>query len=375
MHHRIFLAGFFAALLSVLGTVAGINFVVDPFHYYRGVNFVNHVFFPRFQRFQNVGLARSFRYDTVIIGTSVTENFLPSDVERVWGGRVIKLSISGSTAHEQYLILQQAIASGQVKRVFWGLDGESFYGGGPQWVRDDQGPFPYFMYRPSPLFNIEYPLSLSTLNLSMRVLRGRGETDLDALDTWYRRFQFGPAVVLANWSGNCSLFRRKYRPGQFPLSRHMIDGMRELVRQNLTAVVDANPRIEFYLFFPPLTQLIYIPADSGLLSYALPFRRVVAGELADKANVHLFDFQVAPSLTRDLRHYKDMMHYDLATSEYLIKAMQERRWRVDDRQVLADNGWLIDEINSYDLCAGDGPLAQGQPSKAVPEPPMASGRE
>jgi hypothetical protein len=375
LHHRIFLAGFFAALLSVLGAVAGINFVVDPFHYYRGMNVINHVLFPGFQRLQNVGLARSFHYDTVIVGTSVTENFLPSDVERVWGGRVMKLSISGSTAHEQYLILQQAIASGQVKRVFWGLDVESFYGGGPRWVRDDQGPFPYFMYRPSPLFNIEYPLSLSTLNLSTRVLKGWGETDLDTLDTWYRRFQFGPAVVLANRSGNCGLFRRKYRPDQSSLPRHMIEDMGESVRQNLTAVVDANPWIEFYLFFPPLTQLIYIPADSGLLSNSLPFRRVVAGELAEKPNVQLFDFQVAPGLTRDLRHYKDMMHYDLATSEYLIKAMHERRGLVNDQQVLADNGWLIDEVNSYDLCGGGGPLAQGQPSKAVPEPPVASGRE
>ena len=353
----LFLAGFFGAALALLGSVAAVNYVVDPFHYYRGLNPINRVFFPGFERYQNVGLARSFRYDTVILGSSVTENFLPSDVERVWGGRAMKLSISGSTAHEQYLILRQAIRTGQVRRVLWGLDADAFYGG-VQRVRDDQAPFPYFMYRDPPIFNVEYPLSLWTLNLSLRVLKGWGERDLDALDTWYKRFRYGAAVVLKDWSGNCAQFAQKYRTGETGLPRSEIGEMHESVRRNLLSLVRANPQIAFDLFFPPMSLLIYVPAASGLLNYSLPLRLFLAREAATAENVRLFDFQTVPALTDDLGRYKDMLHFDLATSRILIAAMHDGTWQVTPQRLAANNVRLIDEVNGYDLCRGNGPLAQ-----------------
>jgi hypothetical protein len=353
---RGFLATFFAGLALVIAATASVNFVVDPLHYYRGVNAINHVFFSGYQRYQNVGLARSFHYDTVVIGPSVTENFLPSYIERTWGGRAMKLSISGSTSYEQLLILQQAIATGQVARVLWGLHIPAFYGG-PRRV-DEQAPFPYFMYRGSALFNLEYPLSLSTLRLAVRVLRGLGETDLDSVDTWYHLFQFGERAVLASWSGSCELFKHKYQPDRQALPEAAIAEMQEAVRKNLAATVRANRRITFNLFLPPLALLAYVPADTGLLTYALPFRRYIAQEVAGDPNVRLFDFQTMPALNDDLGRYKDPSHFDLDTSEYLIDAMRDGIGRVDRRQLMANDARLIDEVNSYDLCRVRRPLAQ-----------------
>lgn len=359
LSHRRFFLGFFGALTLALGLVGSFNYIVDPFHYYHGLTAINHVFFPGFQRYQNVGLARSFKYDTVVIGTSVTENFLPSEIDRSWGGRAIKLSISGSTSYEQYLILRQAIATGQVRRVIWGLDISAFYGP-PQRVRDDQGRFPFFMYRRPELLNLEYPLSLSTVNLSLRVLRGWGETDLDQLDAWYKRATFGEAAVLKSWTGSCSPSAAKYRTGRFALPAAMVRQMRQAVRQNLLSQIRANPAIVFYLFLPPMARLIYLPAADGVLTYALPLRRYLAETVAGEPNVRMFDFQTMDSLTEDLSRYKDTLHYDLATSEYLIKAMHDGEERVDRSQLLADSAVLIDEVNSYDFCRVRGSVAKRQ---------------
>jgi len=353
-----FLTGFFTALTLALTAIGLLNYVVDPLHYYRGLTAINRVFFSGYQRYQNVGLARSFKYDTVVIGSSVTENFLPSYIERSWGGKAMKLSISGSTSYEQSLILQQAIATGQVARVLWGLDVSAFYSGALR-VRDDQAPFPYFMYRDSALLNIEYPLSLSTLDLSLRVLRGWGETDLDALDTWYKRFKFGAETVLAGWSGSCQLFDHKYLPDRNVAPEAAIARMQEAVRQNLVAIVRANSRVSFYLFMPPMALLIYVPADSGMLTYSLPFRQYIAGQIAAEPNVRLFDFQSMPALVGDLNRYKDMLHFDLATAEYLIDAMRDGTGRIDGQQLLANNTRLIDQVNSYNHCSDRGPLVAG----------------
>lgn len=354
---RRFLIGFFAALALVVAAIASFNYAVDPFHYYHGLTAINHVFFPGFQRYQNVGLARSFKYDTVVVGSSVTENFLPSYIERSWGGRAMKLSISGSTSHEQYLILQQAVATGQLRRVIWGLDVSAFYGGAER-VRDDQGRFPYFMYRRPALFNIEYPLALSTLSLSLRVVRGWGETDLDDLDTWYKGARYGEAAVVKGWSGTCGPAAAKYQPGRFAPPPEAIREMREAVRRNLLAPVRDNPRIVFYLFLPPMARLIYLPAANGLLTYSLPLRDYVAQTLAGLPNVRLFDFQTMSPLNDDLARYKDPLHFDLATSEYLIDAMREGSGRVGRARLLADNAALIDQVNKYDFCRVHGPLAK-----------------
>lgn len=136
--------------------------------------------------------------------------------------------------------------------MLWGLDVSAFYSGALR-VRDDQAPFPYFMYRGSALLNIEYPLSLSTLDLSLRVLKGWGETDLDVLDTWYKRFRFGEETVLAGWSGSCELFGHKYLPDGNAAPEAAVARMHEAVRQNLLSIVRANPRVAFYLFMPPMT--------------------------------------------------------------------------------------------------------------------------
>ena len=355
--HRWFFTGLFGSLGFVLLSIGGFNFVVDPLHYYRGSTSINHVYFPGFQRSQNVGLARSFYYDTIVIGSSVTENFLPSYIERSWGGRAMKLAISGSTAHEQHLILQQATRTGQVGRVIWGLDVSAFYGS-PQRVRDDQGPFPYFMYRTPAILNLEYPLSLSTLDLSMRVLKGWGETNLDELDTWYQRFQFGEKIVLEGWSGSCELFARKYELGRSELPSLTIREMHEAVRHNLVSVVRGNPDIAFYLFFPPMARLIYVPADTGMLTYSIPLRRFIASEIGDEPNVHLFDFQAVPALVDDLGHYKDLLHFDLRTSEYLIDSMHDGHGRVDRQLLLANSEQLIDQVNRYNYCSERGPLVE-----------------
>jgi len=352
--YRRFLLGFAASLCAFLSAIGAVNYVVDPFHYYRGPTAINPVFLGSgFQRYLNVGLARHFRYDTVVIGSSITENFLPSYLAKSWRVRAMKLSISGSTAYEQRLILEEALRTGQVKHVIWAID-FGFYGGAER-VRDDKAPFPYHMYRRLPVPNLEYLLSVSTLEYSLKILKGYGTADLDALDTWYRRFEFSRAAVLRSWGGDCRLFVRKYRD-DIPLPASVLGPMREAVERNLAALVWAYPDIVFHLFFPPVTTLFYVPADSGNLLNALPLREAVAEAVGDLPNVRLSDFQTDARLTDALDHYKDLIHFDLATTETVIDSLRDGSHRIAGRDIAAANERLIRHVNEYPLCP-DGELA------------------
>jgi len=347
-------------LLTVAATscgVAAFTLSIDPFQYYRVPTAYTPVYFGGRQRYQNVGIARQQKYDAVVIGTSVTENFYPSYIRQSWGMPAVKLSIGGSTGHEQMLVLEQALDTGQVKHVLWGLDAGSFYGGTKR-VRDDQAPFPYFMYRPRWIINLEYLLSVDTVRLSRLVLKGYGETELDKLDTWDHRFEFSAANTIKAWGGNCEMFLEKFRPGDSAPPADLVAEMQRSVDDNLVRVVKANPKVVFHLFFPPVSVLTYIPARTVFLPVLLPFKRKVVTSLSHEPNVRIHDFQVVREMTGNLDLYKDAVHFNRTVSERIIDALRDDRYRLRGPDLDAGIVDLISQVNAFNLCEDGVSLAK-----------------
>jgi len=362
--YRRFLLTYLAAVVLLPGVVAAFNFVVDPFQFFRKPFLYRPAYFPGFQRYQNVGLARNYRYDTVIIGSSVTENFYPSYVNRVLHVNALKLSISGSTAHEQALILTQAIRSGQVKNVLWAIESGSF-AFGPKGVRDDQAPFPYYMYRWPGALNVEYLLAVETIRNSLAVLKGYGERDLETLETWDRRLTFSTFQVLRAWNGRCEDFKRNFTQAAVLMDPGRLRDMEESIDDNLIRLIRVNPGINFWLFFPPYSILAYIPGDSAQLKAQIPFERAVLGKLVPFRNVRVFDFQLATQVTHDLDNYTDLVHYGRRINEWIADSIASDRFRTTPGDVEQNLTRLIHDVNAYDLCL-DRPDLWALTSQSVP---------
>jgi hypothetical protein len=354
-----FLAVFFAGLAALGASVGVFNVLVDPLQYYRIPTWRKPTYFAGYQRYQYVGLARNYDYETVVIGSSLMENFLASHIDRSWGVRAMKLAISGSTPYEQRLILEQALATGRVHTVIWGLEHGGFFAP-PTRVRDDQAPFPYNMYRRWSIANWEYPLSYDTVKLSIGVLRGNGATDLDRLDTWYDRFEFSRAAVLRGWNGDCRLFAAKYRDGETAMPEHALAEMRASTRANLIDVIRAHPDVTFYLVLLPVSTYAYMPARTGYLPGVIAFRRFVLDALIDEVNVRVFDFAAVRSITDDLDNYKDAIHFSLQVSDDMINAMHAGRHRIHREDIEPAIARLIEQANSFDLCRGAGTASSGR---------------
>src|SRR4051794_17995598 len=148
MQSRRFIWAFAVSVLvfSVLST--SFNFVVDPLQFHHRAWVTPPVFFYGMQRHEVPGLARNYTQDIAVVGTSVTENFLPSHVMASWGRPAVKLSMSGSTGHEQFLAARLAIGAG-AREILWGVDVDAFYGRTDR-VRNDVV-FPHYLYRPMPI--------------------------------------------------------------------------------------------------------------------------------------------------------------------------------------------------------------------------------
>ena len=117
--------GLLAAAFLLLSALV---IAVDPFQVYRLATRYLPPIDNTTQVYANAGIARSYAYDSAIVGSSVTENFRPTYMDERLGGRFIKLCTQAGTARNHALLLRLAFATRPMRRVVYGLDVYSFVG-------------------------------------------------------------------------------------------------------------------------------------------------------------------------------------------------------------------------------------------------------
>ncbi len=307
--------------------VGAVNFAVDPLQILRRAAY--SPIYTENQRHQNAGLIRTHDYDTIIVGTSHTENLSPRLVEAELGGRAIKLAVEGSRAVEQAALVQAAIDTGQVKRVIWGLDHLAFRDSPLSPWGDDA--LPRHLYQPGFETIGGYLLSLDTLRLSRDALLGRGHRDLETLNRWAETSQFGPVQVEASWQRiRRWVAREKALPGNdfgrtAPVTRRKVERF-------IGPLVRENPSVQFDLFFAPYSIVAYV-ADHLVSDHEfeerLAFKRGVVDAFGVAPNVAIHDFQTERVITHDLSRYKDLHHFDAGISNGIVRAIAAEIGRVD----------------------------------------------
>ncbi len=72
-------------LAAAVAAAVLLVWLVDPlFHFHKPFPFISYNLYD--ERYVNDGILRHFDYNTVIIGTSMAQNFKPSEVEALFGG-------------------------------------------------------------------------------------------------------------------------------------------------------------------------------------------------------------------------------------------------------------------------------------------------
>src|SRR6266566_5046102 len=117
---RNYLLRFLCASGLIIVVAAALNFIVDPLQLFRPARLFSAMYSSD-TRMQDAGLIRSQDFDTVFMGTSLAIHFRQSDINRVIGGRSLKLSMTGSNSKEQSFVLSAALEH-HPKRVIWQVD-------------------------------------------------------------------------------------------------------------------------------------------------------------------------------------------------------------------------------------------------------------
>lgn len=336
-------------LLGIAGLTllfAAFNYAVDPLQQYRVASYYKVCF--KNQRYLNPGLARTYPYDTAVIGTSMTDNLTAPMIKEALGLRALALGMDGSSAHEQRLMLESALASGKVKTVLMGFDIPSF-SGAPDRFKDGRVSFPFFLYDASIWNDYKYLVNFDTLKLSVTYLlhaAGLGAPchgDVGRAYFWGDRYTYAEREVVKYFDPH-TIAKRYARPEE-----HRQAALVRNYKVNWIPLLEKNPNVRFILFHPPYSYLFW--RSCPYLDDYLGFKAQVAAHAAGLKNVELYDFQHEP-LTVDLNNYKDYTHFSPAISQRLVQAMARGENRVTPAVAAANEASLRALLASTPLPGG-----------------------
>lgn len=288
-----------AAAAAVLIFILSI-FAIDPmFHYHAPLKFLSYPLVN--ERYQNNGIVRHFDYDSVITGTSMTENFKTSEAQKLFGSDFIKVAFSGGGYTEIGDNLKAAYDSGHdIKYVIWGLDYDKMiYGKNYRYT--EKGDFPDYLYNDSSLDDIKYFFDPVVVKLAGSVVKstvtGRAATSFDVYENWSAGYEYGRDEVIKSCELNASASKMQ----------QLTDADRAVVTENL-----------------------------------------ITKELLKYDNVRLYSFRGNSELICNLDNYKDAKHYGEWVNSQMLQWMKNDEYRITEENLAEYEKNADDLIKSYD---------------------------
>ena len=331
-----------ALIIFSLAAIVSSVVIIDPFEvYHRSTAFIPPIESGT-QSYSNAGIAKSYDYDSIIIGSSMTENFRPSQLDELLGGRFVKLCINGGTPFNHKQMMDIAFDTHNVKRVFYGLDieGLSFF------YLQPKAEMPTYLYDDHLFNDVHYWFNQSVLGKYIpKCLRTLGQTDPDQRDTmytWGQDFAYGPQAVLRKPIQSKEV-------AQQPLEDHPKLSQQSMlnIEHNFIPIIQAHPDTEFIFFFPPYSLMQwYSFYMEGQLHYNLMQKQAVTERLLGYDNVKLYDFQAQLDWILNLEHYVDYEHYGAHINDEIVRMIAADQCRITDTaQVQTTAAVLIDHVD------------------------------
>ncbi|MBQ9009448.1 MAG: hypothetical protein IJ088_08985 [Clostridia bacterium] len=312
---RLTLGGIFLCLLLIIATVA----VIDPFEIYHRALFYIPSFRSEIQSYSNAGVAKSFDYDSVIVGSSVTENCIPSVYEEALGGRFVKLCMNAGTAMDHARMLEMAFRTHRVRRVVYGVDVFAY----PVYWTNQKMETPNYLYDASLLNDVQYWFNEDVIFKEIPyALTHLGKMNEQGIRDWM--YVWNPPERPTPESLQVTV--KDPVPGQEPSRMELIEMN---IEHNLIPFFEAHPDTEFDLFFPPYSLSYWRDQmNRGQFEADMECRNRIIEAVTGYANVHLYDFALLREWITDYSHYYDYRHYTSEINDAIAFAIRENRMRI-----------------------------------------------
>ena len=306
-------------LLLLLVLIVSVVVFVDPyFHYHRPFDFMSYRLYE--ERYINDGIGRHFDYDAIITGTSMAQNFKPSELDALFGTKAIKMPFSGAGYEELSENLDRALArNGNVKMVLWAVD----YNGllrSYDWQQYEN--YPTYLYDNNPFNDASYVLNKSVLyhgvmpNVLMS-LTGQPRTTMDEYSSWVN--ETGLEHILLSYDRN-----NVNIPATVDFGETEKQTVIQTIENNFVDLIEKYPDTEFYLFYTPYSICYWDALNiKGTIQRQTEAEKLATEMLLQYPNVKLYNFFDQYEVICNLDYYNDDGHYSAEINSRILGWMAE----------------------------------------------------
>ena len=343
--------GLFLYLMKI-----GLLVVVDPlqiFHKPWG----REPYFIKEPRFQDAGIINNVEFDSIIIGSSMSANFLGEEASKLWKSRVVNLSANGAEFFERDIILKHAFRKKKIENLIMSLDSEEALG-----ERDSNFSVESYDFLYNENFFDDFKVYLndkffpyifcsSKISFDLGCCKKIGS--IDTMSEWHSKPKhFNRFGGLDKWfkSKNNLQIRRAF--DRIVLKTEMIEaGEVEVVSREdydlrwkrLTSIFEdyylnyakKYPDTNVYVFFPPYSRINYaLQKQSAPTSFELyiKFIKHVVALAEECSNMQIFCFDELSALD-DVSNYKDPFHYNKELNSYILQSMNKGDHTITNKNV------------------------------------------
>ncbi len=307
-----FLKHFFIQVSVLLVLAAAVVIVIDPFfHYHAPISPLKAVVTKA--EYQCVGTIEHFEYDSVLLGSSVAENFNNHWFDEAFDCKTVKgIKESGTTADLIYY-LKRAYESHEIQNVFYSLDLFALYADTTPTVLAEN--MPLYLYNDNPFDDVKYVWNKAVIFEHIPYMAAMsliGDYDEGMSYNWGQYKTFSAVDTVSRYN------RLKEQQEMKPQEEY-----KTLIDENISLIEDqvkAHPETKFYIMYPPYSMLwwdnLYMSGELEQYFYAL---EESARRLSQHDNVRMNYYQAEEKIMLDLDYYMDNIHFSEDINAWMVE--------------------------------------------------------
>lgn len=339
---KTWLISFFAILLIAVFIIGLIAWAVDPFYQFR---YCENAYFNNTAKFPGPGLVKNYDYDTLILGSSMTQNFHMDVFREKLGAKPLHIGIGGMGVEEMLAYIRLSEAAGKCDAYYLCID---------QYMLTEAVTLktPEYLFRDDPVSVMRYLLSYEAwsryipLDLALTAADAvqislpsifRQAANVDYLGNWEGDFAFGEDVVLRNYASNA-----------YSVSEVDTDGLYDRMTRWIDHLFDGLPGdgAQYHFFFPPYSVLYWCDAENDGYMEIYAQAKGYFLEKAQAIGAEVFDFQ-AEDLISNLDNYKDTTHYSADINDWMTRCFASGECLLTQENLEANGQALENAVDRF----------------------------
>ena len=331
--------------LSLLLLIGAVVAYTDPFYHYHapaaGLKAVVNK-----AEYQCIGTIRNFKYDGLLLGSSMAENYNNRWFDEAFGCTTIKGIKSSATTMDLLYYLEEAYRNHALGYVFYNLDLFALNAELKHHFADEG--MPLYLYNDTILDDVSYLFNKDVLfEYIPYQLASSLKQDYDegASYNWAQYKTFSEEAALLH-----------YERSPISEEKGMGEEEKRLIDANVALLVQmakSHPETEFYFFYPPYSLLWWdtVNRDGRTETFLYAAGRA-AEALTGCGNVHLYSFLAEEDIVCGLNFYMDSMHFSADINQWIVGQLNGSEYLLTEenyKEEMARLGALVERMTESDI--------------------------